>query len=377
MKKASSKISVIIPLYRDAEELDNSLNALINGKKHTEIIVVADQPSKETIEILSKYNGRITTIINRERKGKVNALNKAINRAKGDLLIFLDNDVYPADDDFIEKIAEKMKNADIGEVLKEIIITDSFISKMVYYDYISFNFSSYLFSRFLKKCIGFNGAAVAIWREALEKIGGFHPTVSEDLDLGLKSFIKGLRYTFITETRVYNRAPQDFKEWFSQRKRWAIGAAIWVRDNWKTLLEILVKNPKVMLPSVFMIFPSLIVFITFLTAYNHSLEKIALLTLLTLSSKVGFFLPITLLTAYGFFYFIFNNLIITILNLIIFSILYYFASKKLRLQFKLRHFITFYLLYNPLWLLIILGGLIRVLVLRKENVHDWVVSKGI
>jgi cellulose synthase/poly-beta-1,6-N-acetylglucosamine synthase-like glycosyltransferase len=70
----------------------------------------------------------------------------------------------------------------------------------------------------------FNGTG-GIWRrEAVEQAGGWsHETLSEDLDLVLRTHLKGWRGVFLMEPHVVGELPQKVDDFRAQQSRWSKG----------------------------------------------------------------------------------------------------------------------------------------------------------
>jgi glycosyltransferase involved in cell wall biosynthesis len=92
------KVSIIIPLYKDLTSLKIVLNALRRQTfKNFEIIITEDDNNSETIEFLKSFNDLNILHLQQPDTGrnKVIAQNKAILKANGDYLIFIDGDIVP------------------------------------------------------------------------------------------------------------------------------------------------------------------------------------------------------------------------------------------------------------------------------------------
>ena len=366
-------VSIIIPSYKDVKLIPRTLDKLLeNSYPFKEVLVVIDEPTSESLQTLGKYNGKIDLIVNEKRMGKVRAYEKALERARGEYLIFLDDDVEVVDKDFIEEIVRKLKEADIVDIKKE-IKKKSILSRLVYYDYIAMNFANYLFHRWLNRCIGINGAAFAIRKKALEKIGGFNHTVSEDLDLGVRAYVHELKFVFLNELKVLNEAPSSWRSWFRQRKRWAIGAALWIKQYFRTLVSILKNNLRLSLFTIFMLFPNLLVFVISLFLEENIFYKLALLLLFYLSSYLPVLLPLFTLVSYSLAFLPIKAMTVATIGFVFYSLIYYYAARKLGHKFNILEFMLYYFIYSPIWMFIFLAGLFRVLVLKKTGVEDWII----
>lgn len=104
-------VSVIIPVYNDAERLEKCLAAL---EKQTypqdlyEVIVVDNASTKSIVEIINKYQQASATY--EAQPGSYAARNRGISLAKGEILAFTDSDCIPAPD-WIKKGVLALQNS--------------------------------------------------------------------------------------------------------------------------------------------------------------------------------------------------------------------------------------------------------------------------
>jgi len=88
-------VSVLIPTYRYASKLENTVRALLPDPAATQIIVVVDgcrDGSLEILETLHDEDPRVTPMLV-EHVGKSGALSAALERAEGEVVLLLDQDV--------------------------------------------------------------------------------------------------------------------------------------------------------------------------------------------------------------------------------------------------------------------------------------------
>ncbi|MEM1557603.1 MAG: glycosyltransferase family 2 protein [Thermoproteota archaeon] len=367
----SISVSVIIPSLRGSPYLVELVKKLAEDNyKNKEVLIVVDNPLPEIAEDLRKQPVKI--IFRNGRFGRVSALLEAFKQSSGDLLIFLDDDVSIVENGFISKIVESMNNSEIGEIMKR-VGGKGILAQTVDCEFMSFNYGSLILARRVGKCLGLNGAAFAIWRKAYEKIGGFRYKIPDDFDLGIRSYLAGLRFNFITNPYVVNHAPLSWREWFKQRVRWGIGAAIWVKENWRTLLKILIEKPSLMLSLLFVILPSLAPFLMTILMNTLLEDRIIWLSVLMVSSLFTNLLPLAAIFSYGLFVkilLVFTKTLIAILaSFIVFSLSYYVIAKKMGYRLKLGSLVFLYFIYSPLWFTLLLSGFIRVFVFRKDYIE--------
>ncbi|MBO3839521.1 MAG: glycosyltransferase family 2 protein [Thermoproteota archaeon] len=367
----SISVSVIIPSFRGSSHLIELVKKLVKDDyKSKEIFVVVDNPLPNIVEELRRQP--VKAIFRNSRFGRVSALLEALKQSSGELLIFLDDDVSTVEKDFLSKVVESMKSSEIGEIMKR-VCGKGLLAQAMEYEFMSFNYGSLMLARRVGKCLGLNGAAFAIWRRAYESIGGFRYRIPDDFDLGIRSYLAGLKFDFITSPHVVNYAPSSWSEWFKQRVRWGIGAAIWVRDNWRVLLRIMVEKPSLILLLLFIVLPSLAPFMITLLMNTLLEDRIIWLGVLTLSSLFTNILPFATILSYGLFVkillFFTKTLIAILASFTVFSILYYRIARKMGYRLKLGGLAFLYFIYSPLWFTLLLSGFIRVFVFKKDSIE--------
>lgn len=94
-------ISIIIPVYNQAEYLAEAIESALNQTVNCEVIVVNDGSTDNSLEIAKKYPVKIIDQVN---KGLASARNTGIMNAKGDWILPLD-----ADDVLHEKAIETIE----------------------------------------------------------------------------------------------------------------------------------------------------------------------------------------------------------------------------------------------------------------------------
>jgi glucosyl-dolichyl phosphate glucuronosyltransferase len=106
------EISVILSTYKRAELLARTLNSfcfLTNKAFDWEVIVVDNANDPETQYKISEFSAKLPVkCIVETKKGKNNALNTAVETAKGDLLVFTDDDII-ADCNWLTQMWEGSK----------------------------------------------------------------------------------------------------------------------------------------------------------------------------------------------------------------------------------------------------------------------------
>jgi len=375
------KVSVILPVYRNGSCLNEILKYLSEDPyPEKEVIVIVDEPTKECLNTLNNFStlNHFKIILNQKRRGKVNALNRGVEESSGELLLFLDSDVYIPDDskNFLESLVEKAKEADVIDIMKEAEIS-SWLSRLVYYDYFSFSFSNWILIKETGSTLGLNGAAFAVKKDVVKKLGGFRKTIVEDLDFAARASYAGYKFSILEGKKVMVRIDLNEKQWFRQRWRWSLGCVGWIRSNYRFFKSRFLKKPKIMFSAVSTLFPILLlpfmlVILTILITSDiisnwilYLLENIAPISLLTNFS-------LETLPAYILFL-----LLYTILSSIIISIITYsIASKRLGYHFRIHDFLAYHILYNPVWFILVLYSMYKTKFKKNVNLTtlDWYIE---
>jgi len=100
-------ISVIIPAYNSANNIEEAIDSMLNQTyQNIEVIVIEDGSSDNTIEVVRTFDdNRLKLLINEQNKGIVFSLNKGISYAKGEYIARMDSD----DISFPERLSKQLK----------------------------------------------------------------------------------------------------------------------------------------------------------------------------------------------------------------------------------------------------------------------------
>ena len=115
-------VSVIVPTFNREEPLCQTLQALFNQRYPYYEIIVVDQTQQHALETISFLESNKDKICyyHLDRPGLPNAKNFGSSFAKGEILLFCDDDMIPIPD-FIKHHVENYRNPNIGCVASRII----------------------------------------------------------------------------------------------------------------------------------------------------------------------------------------------------------------------------------------------------------------
>lgn len=121
-------ISVVMAVHNEAEVLPRKLKNLQELEYPTEqveIIVVSDGSTDSTAEVLRRYqNGRLQAIICQEHGGKASALNRGVEAARGEIVVFTDarQMIEPR---AMRELVSNFADPSVGCVSGELMLTES------------------------------------------------------------------------------------------------------------------------------------------------------------------------------------------------------------------------------------------------------------
>lgn len=104
------KISIVTVCYNSAETIEDTIQSVLAQHYPAIEYIVVDGASKDnTLDIVSKYSDRISTVISEPDKGIYDAMNKGIALATGDYVGILNSDDVFADADVIVRLVEHLR----------------------------------------------------------------------------------------------------------------------------------------------------------------------------------------------------------------------------------------------------------------------------
>ncbi|HZH31317.1 MAG TPA: glycosyltransferase [Pyrinomonadaceae bacterium] len=191
------RTSIIIPVFDKVEFTFQCLRSLLReiDFAETEVIVVDNASTDETAALLAHFAGLVRVIRNAENRGFVDACNQGAAVARGEHLVFLNNDtvVLPGWLAALRETAEG--DASVGAVGSMFLYEDGRVQEAgagVWRNGAAFHYGwggspddrRFNFAREVDYC---SGASLLVRRELFERLGGFDrryaPAYYEDVDI--------------------------------------------------------------------------------------------------------------------------------------------------------------------------------------------------
>ena len=199
-------VSIVIPVYNKFSYTDTCLRSLSAdiSKLRVEIIVVDDCSTDETWQNLSEISG-IRALKNPQNLGFIGACNAGAAAAKGEFVVFLNNDTAVQAGWLDALIATFDVRPDAGLVGAKLVYPDGRLQEsggIIFNDGSGWNYGRFADPNdpqygFLREVDYCSGAAIALRKSLFDQFGGFDtlyaPAYYEDTDLAFKVRLAGLK----------------------------------------------------------------------------------------------------------------------------------------------------------------------------------------
>lgn len=236
-------VSIFIPAHNEENTIEDTVRSVCqvdyhkepeeeDGKREPqyELIVVNDGSTDRTGEILSKLKEEypqvkiVTRHPPRSGKGKGFVLNDALTLSRGEIIGVFDADTQ-IKTDYLKTVIPYL-NGDIDGVQTRVKMfnkNENFLARMQHVEFTTFG--NTLIAKDNLDHTGFlGGNGQFVKKQAIIESGrwdGF--AVTEDLNLAIKIILNGGKISYCGDCAVYQEAVTDWKAFFRQRTRWAIG----------------------------------------------------------------------------------------------------------------------------------------------------------
>lgn len=226
------QFSIIIPCFNRADELDELLNSiiLINfPHDRFEVIISDDGSTDSTAELVKSFIKKSNlniSYITQENKGPGAARNHAMEKARGDFLIFVDSDVTMPEY-WLHNISKKIS----GEKADAFGGPDTFrknfppLLKAINYSMTSFITTGGLRGRKGKKLAKFYPRSfnMGLSKKLYNKIGGFGSLRhGQDIEFSHRIISSGAKVVFVENAPVFHKRRTNLKRFYKQVFNWGV-----------------------------------------------------------------------------------------------------------------------------------------------------------
>ena len=217
------KISIIIPTYNRINGLKRVLAGLEKQdfpRDSFEVIVVSDGSTDGTLAYLSSLKTPLNlSFTNQKNGGAAVARNHGFAQARGEVILFIDDDVAPASDLISEHIRFHELNSNTVVLGPMLTPGDYKMSPWIQWEQamLAKQYEAMLANRWEPTARQFYTGNTSLARKYLIEAGGFDPSFrrAEDVELAYRLAGLGLRFVFNPEAVVYHYAERSFNSWIS------------------------------------------------------------------------------------------------------------------------------------------------------------------
>ena len=215
-------ISIIITAWEEPNSLKECIRRILIQDIPDKFDIWVTCPDKETEQVVMDYRKKHSSIINflhqPRELGKNIMLNILAKKAKGDILIFLDGDIFVSENS-IKEIYEKFKDSKIGCVTGRPVSSNPRDNMLGYWSHLltdagahNIRLEKYSKGEFLE-CSGYLFAV----RKGV--IGDIPLDVAEDAIIPLMFWEKNYKIAYAERALAYVTYPKIFRNWVSQKIR--------------------------------------------------------------------------------------------------------------------------------------------------------------
>jgi cellulose synthase/poly-beta-1,6-N-acetylglucosamine synthase-like glycosyltransferase len=290
-------VTVIVPAYNEENSIGRCIESLLNQdyKGALEIIIVNDGSKDGTAEIVSKYPVKFINLT--QNVGKANALNMGMEDATGDIIVFSDGDSSMEKSAISSIIKCFHNNQDTHIVTGTVLINrPEKMNILTYCQMIEYHLEQEI-ARHLQalngKVLVCPGPITAAKREVCETVKYSDDTIVEDADFTVNALRQSMKVVRDPYAKVFTNAPQSWKVWIKQRKRWWYGnLQVWrMHKKWTRRNPWMVYNYTSYITSICSIV--MILFMPYLILQYHNSLTVALHGVLYLIIPIFIYMIIT------------------------------------------------------------------------------------
>ncbi len=247
-------ISVLIPAYNEEENIEATVQSVLQSDyPRREIIVIDDgsiDSTADRVRALCKKYPKVVRLLEIENGGKARALTIATEDARGEILVVLDADAV-LESSALHAFARHFVDPRVGAVAGKVYTTgtNGLLGKFQALEYcVGQNIEKRAFSAL--GLVGVVPGPAGAWRtSAVRDAGGFPTdTLVEDQDMTLTLLREGWRINYEPTAIAYTETPATLSAFLAQRFRWVYGG---IECFWKHA-SVIVEQPRTALAFLLM-----------------------------------------------------------------------------------------------------------------------------
>src|ERR1044071_4663984 len=223
------KISLLIAAYNEEENIADTIRGIKNQDYpgQIEIIIVDDGSTDNTVRVLRSYNMPNLKIVQAYHGGKAGALNEGLKYVTQDIVVCIDADTFLHPQALRRIIARFLTDPeDTAAIAGCVLVKNSrstFMTRLQEWDYFTGIASAKRQQSLYQGTLVAQGAFSAFRTKVVKAHKGWPSVIGEDIVLTWSLINSGWRVGFEPTAIGFTSAPQTFRGFYRQRKRWARG----------------------------------------------------------------------------------------------------------------------------------------------------------
>ncbi len=228
-------VSVLVPAWNEEVGIVSTVESILhNNYPRIEVVIINDGSTDSTHEKMHEFitrnrrslpKGKRITYNYKENGGKGRALNTAIQKAKGEILITVDADSI-ADDHMIKNIVRYLRDDKVDAVVGNVKVAGeiTFINLLQRFEYL-FGFYHKRAHSVLGAEYIYGGACAAFRKSTIfDQIGHFDTgSITEDIEMSMRTRYHGRNAVYADDALCYTEGASSIMGLVKQRIRWKKG----------------------------------------------------------------------------------------------------------------------------------------------------------
>jgi cellulose synthase/poly-beta-1,6-N-acetylglucosamine synthase-like glycosyltransferase len=235
LAKKYEPLTILMPAHNEEDSILDSIMSIKNSKypkNLLKIIVIDDASTDNTPSILKKIKG-IKIITNKKNTGSAAcATNTGLKQVKTKYVAVVDADSFIGETALSRMLAMLQSDVRVGAVTSAITARDNhtFLQKLQDIEY-----SIIVWVRKLLQSVDsiyVTPGPLAMYRtKALKELNGFdEKNITQDIEIAWRMMYNKYKIRMSLQSKVKVTTPANFKAWWRQRLRWAMGG---LQTLWK------------------------------------------------------------------------------------------------------------------------------------------------
>ncbi len=119
------KISIITSVYNNASTIEDAIKSVLSQTYTNIEYIVVDGASKDgTVDVIKKYEDKISTFVSERDKGIYDGLNKGVALATGDIIAFLHSDDIYENENVIADVVKLFETTNTDSIYGDLVYVD-------------------------------------------------------------------------------------------------------------------------------------------------------------------------------------------------------------------------------------------------------------